>query len=214
MAVTTASGYCGSNRGMSPTVKPNNKEIEMKITNVIQKRGPWRRFDLNVGGFTVKKCYWNSASGQILFPERYDRDGHRHRVVFVHGAHVNRLRNLLESGQLALPRDRRPCKLRVRFLGWSPHEWPERWMIFGFTVRGFTILGCRWQPASGSIQLPVTFYFDQTPGKVGYRRKQIVCAYGAHINRLRNALAERWEEVYGYSEEEVPVAVSEATALV
>jgi hypothetical protein len=87
-------------------------------------------------------------------------------------------------------------------------------MIFSFTVRGFTIIGCRWQLATGSIQLPVTFYFDENPGTVEYRRKQVVCAYGAHINRLSKALQERWDEVYDYAQEETPVAQSEATALV
>jgi hypothetical protein len=53
-------------------------------------------------------------------------------------------------------------------------------------VRGFAIPGCRWQPQSNSIQLPVTFFFDEH--KPGYRRRAVVCAFGAHIARLREAL--------------------------
>lgn len=174
----------------------------MKISKLKAIGNNWRRFHLNVGGFTVKNCRWNSASGQIRFPRRYDQNGGRHRVVFAHGAHVNRLRQLLASGETALPRDRRPCKLRIHFLGWSPHEWPVRWMIFNFTVRGFTILGCRWQPSTGSIQLPVTFNFCQIPGQVGFAKKLLVCAYGAHINRLRQALEDHWDEIHGDAEEE------------
>lgn len=164
----------------------------MKIKELTALGGPWHRFHLNVGGFTIKNCHWNSDSGHIRFPKRYDRNAVQHRVVFAHGRHVNRLRQLLESGETALPRDRRPCKLRIRFLGWSPHESPP-WMIFNFTVRGFTILGCRWQPSTGSIQLPVTFYFCANPGQVGFKRILLVCAYGAHINRLRQALEDHWD---------------------
>jgi len=161
----------------------------------------WHRFHLNVGGFTVKNCHWNSASGQILFPRRYDRSGRRHKVIFVRGTQVNRLRDLLESGQMALPRDRRPCILRIHILGLT-HD-PPRWVIFNFTVRGFTILGCRWQPSTGSIQLPVTFFLSENPGPYGpWRRKQIVCAFGAHINRLRQAAEEEFDRIYDYHDEQ------------
>lgn len=180
----------------------------MKISKLTPTGGDWHVFHLNLGGFTIKKCRWNSASGQILFPRRYSREGRRHKVVWVRGSHVNRLRDLLESGEAALPRDRRPCKLKVRFLGWS--RWEEReqryWMIFSFAVRGFTILGCRWQPSSGSIQLPVTFWLDEV---VGYRRRQVVCAYGAHINRLRKALEEHWYKLFGDPEEEAQAEAAE-----
>jgi len=178
----------------------------VKISKLTASGGNRHRFHLNVGGFTVKNCRWNSASGRIFFPMRHDQNNGRHRVVFAYGAHVNRLRQLLESGETALPRDRRPCTLKIRFLGWSPHEWPVRWMIFNFTVRGFTILGCRWQPSTGSVQLPVTFYFCQIPGQVGFRKRLLVCAYGAHINRLRQALEDHWDETHGVAEaEEVAV---------
>ena len=170
----------------------------MKISELTAIAGNWHRFHLNVGGFTVKNCNWNSVSGRVRFPIRYDRNNGRHRVVFAHGAHVNRLRQLLASGETALPRDRRPCTLRIHFLGWSPHEWPVRWMIFNFTVRGFTILGCRWQPSTASIQLPVTFYFCQNPGQVGFKKRQLVCAYGAHINRLRHAVEDEFDRVCGH----------------
>src|SRR6266436_6351857 len=100
----------------------------MKISELTAIGGNWHRFHLNVGGFTVKNCNWNSASGRVRFPIRYDQNNGRHRVVFAYGAHVNRLRQLLASGETALPRDRRPCTLRIHFLGWSRLEWPRRWM--------------------------------------------------------------------------------------
>ena len=100
----------------------------MKITNLIPTAGPWRRFYLNVGGFTIKRCYWNSISSEIQFPRRYNRQGHRHKVIFVHGSHVNRLRALLQSGETALPRNRRPCCLKIHFRGWSPSEEPQTWI--------------------------------------------------------------------------------------
>jgi hypothetical protein len=180
----------------------------VRISELKAVGGNWHRFHLNVGGFTVKNCYWNSVSGQIRFPRRYDRNARQHKVVFAYGAHVNRLRQLLESGETALPRDRRPCTLRIRFLGWSHNEWP-RWMIFDFTVRGFTILGCRWQPSTGSIQLPVTFYFCQIPGQAGFRKRLLVCAFGAHIIRLRHALEEAFDKIYSPQGEEELVGATQ-----
>jgi len=160
--------------------------------------GRYRPFDLNVGGFTIKNCRWYVGSRRILFPVRYDQRGRRFRVVFAYGQQVRRLRDLLESGNTETPRDRRPCNLKIRFLGrwneWIIHN--RGWLIFNFTVRGFTILGCRWQPASGSIQLPVTFLpFDHRLQR--QRKKRVVCAFGAHIVRLREALEARWLEVTG-----------------
>lgn len=158
----------------------------------------YRLFDLNVGGFTIKNCRWYVASRRILFPVRYDQRGGRFRVVFAYGQQVRRLRASLESGNTQTRRDRRPCNLRIRFLG-PRNEWiiiNRDWLIFNFTVRGFSILGCRWQPASGSIQLPVTFLpFDDRLGR--QPKKLVVCAYGAHIVRLRKALEARWLEVTG-----------------
>lgn len=181
----------------------------MRISRLTALGNVWRRFHLNVGGFTIRNCRWNCSSRQILFPIRYDKDGRRHRVIFVHGAHVYRLRDLLESGEIALPRDRKPCRLRIRFLGWSRYELEEPWMIFNFTVRGFTIIGCRWQPATGSIQLPVTFHIDtQEPGIVRFRRSQVICAYGAHINRLRVVLEDALHSLYGCPEQEAPVVAA------
>jgi hypothetical protein len=159
-----------------------------------------RRFDLNVGGFTIKRCCWNSASRRVSFPVRYDRKGRRHRVIFAHGVLVKRLRELLEAGEAALPRDRRPCKLTIHFRGWSRTEGKHTWMIFDFTVRGFTILGCRWHCESGSIQLPVTFF--RNTGGYSWNRRQVICAYGAHINRLRRALEDHTNSLY--EEPEVP----------
>jgi hypothetical protein len=165
--------------------------------------GRYRLFDLNVGGFTIKNCRWYVASRRILFPVRYDQRGRRFGVVFAYGQQIRRLRDLLESGNTQTPRDRRPCTLKVRFLGpWN--EWiilRREWVIFNFTVRGFTILGCRWQPSSGSIQLPVTFAFDEArtvrTGRASYVKKRVVCSYGVHINRLRDAVEARWFERTG-----------------
>lgn len=165
----------------------------MKITISSEERER-TIFHLNVGGFTIKNCRWFPASRRILFPVRYRRNGHRYRVVHAYGRHVQPLWDLLMSGRTETPRDRRPCNLKIHFRGRSPREYPE-WRIFDFTVRGFTILGCRWQPSSGSIQLPVTFGFDLST--LSYIRKQVVCAYGSHIPRLRSALEARWFELTG-----------------
>ena len=157
----------------------------MKVKEIIEEsNGRWR-FNLSVGGFVVKNVRWYPRSRRILFPIRYDRHRRPYRVVNVHGAHVKRLRNLLESAETELPRDRRPCVLKIHALRESRNN---RWLIFSFTVRGFTILGCRWHPQSGSIQLPVTFAFDEGRTTFAYVKKPVVCAYGAHINRLRRAL--------------------------
>jgi hypothetical protein len=75
--------------------------------------------------------------------------------------------------------------LTIHGLGVSQHE-SRPWFVFNLTVRGFTILGCRWQPETRSIQGPVSFVFD--PQGLKYVKKAVVCAYGAHINRLREAL--------------------------
>jgi len=159
----------------------------MKVSRVGEKTQGWEKFDLNVGGFTIRSCRWRARTRQVLFPRRYNQNRRSFRVVQVRGAHVARLQNLLELGLTRTPRDRRPCKLGVRFLGQSQSE-RRRWIIFGFTVRGFTILGCRWQPDSGSVQLPVTYMLNDTGPNVGYARRLVVCAYGAHIVRLRRAL--------------------------
>jgi len=69
------------------------------------------------------------------------------------------------------------------------------WLVFSFTVRGFTILGCRWQPKTGSIQLPVTFL--NTSGlRWRQTKKSVVCAWGTHIKRLREALELQAREYY------------------
>ena len=162
----------------------------MKIKELIHVRSKgFCRFNLSIGGFVVKNCRWFPRTGRIMFPIRYDTAGRPFKVVFAHGAQVKRLQRLLRSGKPSAPRDRRPCVLKPHFMGGSRQEWP-RWVIFNFTVRGFTILGCRWQPSSGSIQLPVTFSpaMEIRPRQFGHLKKKVVCAYGAHINRLRKAL--------------------------
>jgi hypothetical protein len=64
----------------------------------------------------------------------------------------------------------------------------EGWLVFSFTVRGVTILGCRWRPQRGSIQLPVSFFLEDSGDRFRHVKKPVVCAYGAHIIRLRKAL--------------------------
>lgn len=152
----------------------------MKISKVIELENDWRRFNLNVGGFCIRGCRWHVTTGQIIFPRRYTPLGARRNVVAVHGRQVLRLRELLESGQTETARDRKPCTLRIRLLGQSRRE-DRHWLIFTFTVRGFTILGCRWQPESGSIQLPVTFLHDEDGRVCG--KKIVVGAYGAHVDQ-------------------------------
>jgi hypothetical protein len=177
----------------------------MKITDMAQEADGCRRFNLSIGGFVVKNCRWHGPSGIVLFPLRYDTFGDAHRVIFAHGAQVKRLRDLLVSGELAEPRDRRPCILRVRILGQS-HSEDEQWLIFNFTVRGFSILGCRWQPHRGSIQLPVSFHFDERI--LRYRKKRVVCSFGAHIVRLRRALEKRTGLHQGQTEEVIEAEVA------
>lgn len=170
----------------------------MKISHAAILSNGWVRFTLNVGGFAIKWCQWHQGRGCIFFPKRSDMRGRPHRVIFVHGRQVKQLRAMLESGQYEAPRDRRPCTLRVYALGKS-REVVERlsrdrtWFIFKFTVRGFTIMDCRWHPHTGSIQLPVTFQYDDKQYR--WVKKRVVCAYGAHILRLRNALE---LDCYGY----------------
>jgi hypothetical protein len=159
----------------------------VKVTNVVQEQDGWVRFHLSVGGFVIKNCRWRTATGRILFPRRHDRNHHPHRVVFAHGMQVKRLRDLLLSGKAETPRDRRPCTLKIHGFGES-YEGGHPWLIFSFTVRGFTILGCRWQPHSGSIQLPVTFSFAFHGQHVKYVKKAVVCAWGSHIMRLRQSV--------------------------
>ena len=160
----------------------------MKVTNLVQQPRGWARFHLSIGGFVVKNCRWHGPTGRIFFPLRYDKRHGRHRIIFAYGARVKRLRDLLESGETETPRDRRPCIFRMQGFGRS-----HKWLIFNFTVRGFTILGCRWRPDRGSIQLPVTFAFDDNRSR--YQKKAVVCAYGAHINRLRGYLEAHLNEL-------------------
>jgi len=165
----------------------------MVISKLDRESDGWYRFNLNVGGFTIRNCRWHPPTRRILFPVRYDRSTppRRHKVIYAYGAHVKRLRSLLESGQNRGPRDRRPCILKICNFRSSLESNRKlnslrEWLIFDFTVRGFTILGCRWLPDARSIQLPVTFY-SEFPKRT-FLKKPVVCAYGAHIKRLRIAL--------------------------
>jgi hypothetical protein len=176
----------------------------LKISNIIELPNDWRRFDLNVGGFTIRGCRWHVPRRRIVFPSRYTRRRLRRYVIRVHGRLVMRLRALLESGQAETPRDRTPCILRIRFMGVSDER--LQWIIFDFTVRGFTILGCRWQRDTGSIQLPVSFNLYSQGRSFRYTKKPVVCAFGAHINRLRKALDSNWVRV---NEEALPKILEE-----
>lgn len=165
----------------------------MTVSKLVQQADGWTRFNLNVGGFTIKNCRWHPQRRAIRFPVRYDRGGRRHNVIRAWGTHVIRLRELLESGQTASKRDRRRCEFRIRPVGLSRERYGLiNWLIFNFTVRGFTTLGCRWQPETGSVQLPVTF-FPQSGRRV---KKRVVCAWGAHIKRLQQALQQQVRDHY------------------
>ena len=76
------------------------KEKNMVIKKLVLKSDGWYRFNLNVGGFTIRNCRWHPPTRRIFFPRRYDLFGPRrpHRVIFAYGTQVKRLRNLLESG--------------------------------------------------------------------------------------------------------------------
>jgi hypothetical protein len=153
----------------------------MTISNIRPIENGWMMFDLNVGGFVIKRCKWKPATGSIKFPVRRTKNGGLKPVIHAYGAFVRRVRALLESGEARTPRDRTPCELRIHGL----REVAGDWWVFGFTVRGVTIWGCRYKPQTGSIQLPVTF----SPG--ANHRKRVVHAPGVHINRLRKALLEQ-----------------------
>jgi hypothetical protein len=156
----------------------------VKISQLTGGPTGWTRFNLNIGGFSIRNCRWRASTRQVLFPKRYDTHRRPHAVVYAHGIQVIRLRKLLESGQTATPRDRRPCVLRIH--GLHSIDWEPGWYVFNFTVRGFTILGCRWKPETGSIQLPITFFWDSR--RLHDVKKRVVWSFGAHINRLRRAL--------------------------
>ena len=162
----------------------------MKVKQLVQQPNGWTRFHLSVGGFVIKNCRWRPSSGQIFFPLRYDKGQHPHTVVSAHGSRVKRLRELLESGKTETPRDRTPCTLKIHGFGAGElsEDILQNWLIFDFTVRGFKIIGCRWLPGSGSIQLPVSFSVQFNGQEVRWRKKQVVCAFGPHINRLRAAV--------------------------
>ena len=179
----------------------------MKISKKQALTNGWERFNLNVGGFCIRGCRWRPATGRIFFPIRFGKGRARRKVVFAHGVLVKRLRGLLESGELETPRDRRPCVLKIHGFGRSRSE--DGWLVFDFTVRGFTILGCRWRPQRGSIQLPVSFSLEDSGDRFRYIKRPVVCAYGSHIVRLRKALEDelRRQEAPAYEPELADVAV-------
>jgi hypothetical protein len=179
----------------------------MKISKRQNLPGGWQRFNLNVGGFCIRGCRWHPATRRIFFPFRYGKRRARYKVVFVHGVLIKRLRRLLESGETETPRDRRSCVLKIHGFGHSRSE--DGWRIFDFTVRGFTILGCRWLPHRGSIQLPVSFFLEDSGDRFRYIKKPVVCAYGSHVVRLRKALEDelRRQEAPAYEAELADVAV-------
>lgn len=172
----------------------------MKIKRFRPDKNGWFRFNFNIGGFTIKACRWHPRTRRIFFPLQYRKWTRKYswKTVFTYGAQVKRLRNLLESnfdrlretGECEARRNRKPCLLKIHWnFGISKETNKDGrrrdWIIFDFTVRGFKIMGSRWDPVSGSIQLPAT-YLNGSKNRLV--KKPIVCAYGAHINRLRVAL--------------------------
>jgi hypothetical protein len=169
---------------------PVNQKRRKAMAEVVESEPLPRRED-NPG----LDCRWHQPSRRILIPIRYSRSRRRRRVIFVHGRKVLALREMLESGVTRARRDRSPCTLQIHSLHRSTRN-DEGWLIFDFTVRGFTICGCRWQPSTRSIQLPVTYGIDQDGQPI--TKKRVVCAYGAHINRLRRTLE---DYAYGPSDQ-------------
>ena len=152
----------------------------MNIKNLIPIGNSWTKFSLNIGGFNIVGCRWNPETRAIRFPLQYNLAGRAKKVIHVPDAQVERVRALLVSGFPAEPRDRTPCPLTIQ----SVQECGPGWYKFAFTVRGFTIHCCRWEPNRGSIQPPIS-YFGGSPRTV---KKRIVWASGPHINRLHKSL--------------------------
>src|SRR6516225_5842109 len=117
-------------------------------------------------------------TGHILFPRRRNRWGEKFNVVGCPPSIVKHLRELLASGETATPRDRSRCKFRFHRL----RQIDSDWYTFGFTVRGVTIWGCRWNRNSGSIQLPITFVgpTSYNYGEPIYTKMRVVHAPGTH----------------------------------
>jgi hypothetical protein len=152
--------------------------LSASIKGLTPDRNGWMRFDLNVGGFIIKNCRWKPSTGAIAFPQRRTRRGTWKGVVYAPGIYVMQLHLLLGSGQVKTPRDRTACTLKIHNL----KAVAGGWYVFGFTVRGITIWGCRWHPFQRSIQLPISY-----AGLMNSKRR-VVNAPGAHVNRLRKAL--------------------------
>jgi hypothetical protein len=151
----------------------------MNIKDPIPMGNGWMKFTLNVGGFNIVGCRWNPQTRDITFPLQYNRAGRGKKLIRVPDVQVELVRTLLLSGRLEEPRDRTPCPLTIQ----SIQECGPGWYKFAFTVRGFTIDRCRWEPSGGSVQPPVSYF--------GVHReimKRIVWASGPHINRLRKSL--------------------------
>jgi hypothetical protein len=165
------------------TKKTPHSTISMSIKKLRPSGNGWMRFDLNVGGFLVRGWKWKVQTGAISPPQRRTSNGNWRPVVKVYAPFLRVLRNLLNSGQASTPRNRLPCTLRIRHL----RPLKTGWWVFGFTVRGLTILGCRWEPTLRSIQLPISYRF-LVYTIAGRRKRRVVLAPGVHINRLRASL--------------------------
>jgi hypothetical protein len=171
---------------------PKVKRIGMSVSNFRPSGKGWLLFDLNVGGFLIRGCRWKPQTGAISFPLRKDRKGW-HIVVQVSKPFLKQLRVLLASGQLKTPKDRSPCILKIHRL----REVRDQWFVFGVTIRGsVTIWSWRWQPLSGSIQPPIT-YFEGPRGMDWWYwpKRRVVTAPGVAINRLRAAVVKEATEL-------------------
>jgi hypothetical protein len=84
-------------------------------------------------------------------------------------------------------RDRSPRVFKILGL----REVRDFWFVFGFKVRGVTILWCRWNPEKGSIQFPITYLpgtGDKRYSETSPNIKRVVHAKGPHVIELRKAL--------------------------
>jgi hypothetical protein len=170
----------------------------MNINQLRPDRKGRQKFDLNVGGFTIKGCKWHSGRGSISFPARYSLQGKRYGVIWASDEEVKKLRSLLESCKKRGPNEENVSPLTILPLRWikQPPKWDgacwveREWLIFSFALNGFEVRGCRWNPQSGDIRMPVTFH----PKAHMYRRRycrrvrQVVTADRAHKELLIEAL--------------------------
>jgi len=152
----------------------------MTITTPASAGGGWLKFDLNVGGFEIRGCTWHPATNKPRFPRRRKCPGSKIWIPVIRApkGFVRQLKELLNSGQLEMDRDRTPRVFRIFDL----RNVGGLWFVFGFEIQGLKFLWCRWNPENGSIQFPITFLAG-----TGYK-KRVVHASGPHVLKLREAV--------------------------